>query len=421
MGDGSLRTRRLFIVLEQTSDILSELEFETESVLILECSRTSVDTEKVRNLFNELRQPLNWPYIFKVTGRNGVLPLVSSTLLRNVPDLLDEEIRSGLSEFLSGHVRNNLFQTSKLVEIYNILDAADIPMLPFKGPSLAIQAYGDISMRHFVDLDILVQPRHFDEAVKILQEAGYDPIDKATWIKRKGRFFTRKKDLGFVSEDRQVRLELHWKLSGTHFAMPVEIDELWKRLETVRLGGTEVRSLPFRDLFVYLCLHGSRHGWEKFAWICDINELIKETEKSGNIDWDDVREHARNHGCEKTVELGLSLIHSFFGRRTDYPETARILNDRRLGKIAENIRKNAFAIQDRPMEIGDWYLYHLSLKEKMTDRIRTRMVYLLWYLKIALKPNELDEAVFRLPTLFHPLHYLIRPIRLTMTKRPKVD
>lgn len=407
------------IVQEQTSENLCAVDRETESALILECSRTSVDSEKVRGILSDTHRQLSWPFIFKIAGRNGVLPLVSSNLLREFHEILDEEIRAALSEFLGGHVRNNLLQTSKLVEIYNLLEAAGIPMLPFKGPSLAVQAYGDISLRQFVDLDILVQPRHFDEAVKVLQKAGYIPIDKATWLKRKGRFFTRKKDLGFVSEDRQIRVELHWKLSGTHFAMPVEIDELWKRLETVRLGGTDVRSLPFADLFVYLCLHGSRHGWEKFSWVCDINELIRETEISGEINWEDVRQQARRYGCEKTVELGLFLMHSFFGTTIDYPEVARILNDKVLSDIGSKIKGNAFSPTDKSMEIGDWYLYHLSLKEKKADRLRTRMVYLFWYLKVAIKPNELDEAVFKLPALFHPLHYLIRPIRLGFTKVPK--
>src|SRR5690606_4099976 len=143
------------------------------------------------------------------------------------------------------------------------LEAEGIPILPFKGPSLSMQAYGDISLRQFVDLDILVKPRHFDKAIRVLKNAGYVPITESSWLKRKSLFFTRKKDIGLVSTDRKVRIELHWKLSGTHFAMPLEIDQLWRRLETVDIGGKKLRSLPLRDLFVYLCLHGSRHGWEK--------------------------------------------------------------------------------------------------------------------------------------------------------------
>jgi hypothetical protein len=137
-----------------------------------------------------------------------------------------------------------------------------------------------------------------------------------------------------------------------------------------------------------------------------------------SIDWFKVRRHARDHGCEKALELGLFLIKCFFDRRVEYPQIDRVLKDKTYEKIAEYVRRNAFAVHDHSMEMGEWYAYHLSLKEKMSDRFRMRMVYLAWYLKVAVKPNEIDEAVFRLPASFYPLYYVIRPIRLTLSKRP---
>lgn len=392
-------------------------EHRVETSFILQCSQTNIDLEKIRSDFASKEEPFDWPYIFKIAGRNGLLPLVSANLLRSLPDLVDEEIREGISEFLGGHVRNNLLQTGKVIEISEILEAEGIPILPFKGPSLSMQAYGDISLRQFVDLDILVKPRHFDKAVRVLKNAGYVPITEPTWLKRKSLFFTRKKDIGLVSTDRRVRIELHWKLSGTHFAMPLEIDELWRRLETVDIGGKKLRSLPLCDLFVYLCLHGSRHGWEKLAWVCDINEMIRGAEISnGIIDWNKVKMHARKHGCERSVELGIFLVHYFFGRKAAYPGIESILGNPAYNAIAADLRETAFAEDERSFEMKGWYLYHLSLKERLVDRLRIRMVYLLWYLKLAVKPNEMDEAVLRLPTLFYPLYYLLRPARLLLTK-----
>ncbi len=394
-----------------------ELGFEREADLVLACSQTEVDGERLRGILTNGPQTLDWQFVFRIAGRNGLLPLVGTNLLNNCHDLLDEEVRVDLSEFLRDHIRNNLLQTSKVVEISELLESAGIPVLSFKGPTLSIQAYGNMSLRDYVDLDMLVQPRHFDHAVEVLQAAGYVPVEKLTWMRRKGRFFTRKKDLGLMSEDKQVRIELHWKLSGTHFAMPVEIGRLWDRLETIDIGGKSLPSLTFSDLFVYLCLHGSRHGWQKFLWVCDINELIRKTEDSGApIDWLAVRKHAHDHGCEKSLELGLFLINSFFGRRVAYPEIDRILSDKTYQKIAKFVRRNAFTNQDQSMEMGEWYTYHLSLKEKMSDRARMRMIYLGWYLKIAVKPNKMDEAVFKLPALFRPVYYLIRPLRLAFTR-----
>lgn len=395
-----------------TSQSEQEIAGELETELILCCSRTVNDPELGRRVNRILNNTLNWPGVFQIAGRNGLLPLVAWNLLRSFADLLPNDVRENLSEFQLHHTRNNLFQTLKVVEIASMLDAGGIPTLPFKGPSLAQQAYGDLSLRQYVDLDVLVQPKHFDKAVEILKDGGYRPISTAPWLKRKGFTFTRKKDIGLVSRNGQVRIELHWKLSGSHFAMPLEINQLWNRLETIDIGSAKLNSLPFRDLFVYLCLHGSRHGWEKFAWICDLNELIRTAEENGTIDWAEVRTHARQHGCERVVELGLFLVYEFFDRRTNYPDFVSVVNNKALKKIGEMVRIKAFTASAPRHEIGDWYLYHLALKEKATDRLRTRIVYLIWYINLAFRPNSLDEAVFRLPNFFYPLYYLLRPIRL---------
>src|SRR5262249_31610538 len=152
-------------------------------------------------------------------------------------------------------------------------------------------------------------------------------------------------------EDKQIRIELHWKLSGTHFAMPVASGPLWDRLDTVEVGGKRLQSLPFSDLFVYLCLHGSRHGWEKLLWLCDINELIRRTEDSGlTINWSEIRQHARNLGCEKALELGLFLIKDFFSRKIDYPEIERVSGNKTYKDIAENVRRNMINSHDGPKE-----------------------------------------------------------------------
>ncbi len=391
---------------------------EAEVELILACSQTRPDAVRVRRAANGTVPPLNWQFIFRVAGRNGILPLVGTNLLKICPELLSTEIRSELTTFLRDHIRNNLLLTHKVIEISDILKSTGIPMLPIKGPSLAIQAYGDIALRQYVDLDLVVQPRHFDQAVRVLQSHGYIPHHETTWLRRKVGYFTRTKDLGLVSEDRKVRIELHWKLSGSHFAMPVEIGKLWGRLSTANIGGKDLLSLGFNDLFVYLCLHGSRHGWEKFLWVCDINELIRKAEGAREtVDWLELRQHARDHGCEKALELGLFLIYIFFDRRVKHPDIDRIMNDPAYKNIAAGVHANTFEQGNGSMEIRDWYAYHLSLKEKLLDRIRMRMVYLGWYLKVAVTPNQIDEAIFRLPATFYPLYYLFRPIRLMLSKR----
>jgi len=60
----------------------------------------------------------------------------------------------------------NVFLTNKLFEILNLFKKNDILALPFKGPVLAESVYGDLSLRQFVDLDILV---HNHDAISTKQ------------------------------------------------------------------------------------------------------------------------------------------------------------------------------------------------------------------------------------------------------------
>jgi hypothetical protein len=197
--------------------------------------------------------------------------------------------------------------------------------------------------------------------------------------------------------------------------MPFEISHLWNRLEKLKLGGTNVSALPFKDLFVYLCLHGSRHEWERLAWICDLNELIQSVERSGvKLDWNEIHQHAKDHGCERVVELGLFLLDEFFDSRTDFSEYERIKENPVLREIAEQVKARNFSQTRIPSLKKDKYMYLLSLQGRRTHRIKLYLVYLTYYLKLLLTPNSVDKTIFHLPGIFYPLYFILRPIRLVL-------
>ena len=47
--------------------------------------------------------------------------------------------------------------TSELIKIMKLLEENDIKAIAFKGPTLAQLAYGDVTLRQYVDLDLLVE------------------------------------------------------------------------------------------------------------------------------------------------------------------------------------------------------------------------------------------------------------------------
>jgi hypothetical protein len=380
-----------------------------EAEVVLLCSNSSLkpaDTSRVASL---LAKPVDTELLFNLAYKHGVLPLVCDNLVRNFAADLSPETKNIAEEFCRQHALRNIAMTAKLIEILRMFEAAGILAVPFKGPTLSLKIYQSVALRQFIDLDILVIPKHFERAVKLLLEKGYELHESSISSSRQFLRINRKKDVSLIHPDDNFRVELHWKLSGSHFSMPIQLSHLWGRMDKTALGGIEVGTLPFDDLFVYLCLHAARHGFERLEWICDLNELIQ---NESGADWERIRHHARIHGCEKALELSLLLVYQLFATRPDYPEFHRVESDKILAKTARIIRDRLFSKDPSANGIGDWYVYHLNLKEKRLDRAKLHMFYLAWYFKIIFRPNSADKTTFALPTSFYPLYFVLRPARL---------
>jgi hypothetical protein len=383
-----------------------------ESQLIIMSCQTVISAREIEELSVILKSPIDWTYAIGVLRRNAVLPLFSWNMLNHFAEELPNNVKQFFEQNLKEHIRSNIFLTGKLLEITQFFNANNIEALPFKGPMLAIQAYGNPALRKYGDLDVLVQPRHFRQAVQLLKDNGYSPVTSVSWLKKTNWYVSRKKDIYFVNKNRSVNLELHWKLSGSHFGLPKEMNRLWDRLEFVHLAGTAVSALPFNDLLIYLCLHGSRHSWERLSWVCDVNELIRSKQ---DVDWDGFFTAAKRVGCENVVALGLRLIHEFFGFNAPGLVWDQIKSDPMYDAMVAEIRDRLFSHDAKPVKIGERYLYHLKLKERPFDRWKLHFHYISWYMRIILTPNEMDRSILHFPRLLYPLYYLTRPFRLVFT------
>ena len=88
---------------------------------------------------------------------------------------------------------------------------------------------------------------------------------------------------------------------------------LWRRLVPVSYAGATIKSLPLEDLIIYLCMHGSRHSWERLAWICDVAELVR---LNPDTDWNKLLDQAASLGGQRMLGLGLIPCQRSSGRKT---------------------------------------------------------------------------------------------------------
>lgn len=383
----------------------------TEQELMLLAARTHIDSAKYDRVRSMLKGPVDWDSFIASANRNGVLALVGNTLFENFAADLSTAAQERLTEFRSTQLKRNIQLSAKLIDVVKMLNTEGISCMPFKGPLLAQRAYQSIALRQFVDLDILVKRDDLERSVDVLRSAGLYTGDQNADLG--GFSINRRKDISLFSAGDDIRIEVHWKLSGSYFAMPVGMEGLWGRLEKMKLGGVEFFSLPFNDLFVYLCLHAARHGFERLEWLCDLNELVR---SERDCDWDSVFAHARHVGCERAVVFALYLLREQLG--TEIPRTNALTKIDPLMKLAAvRIREKWFTTTATPDALWDWYVYHLMLKEKRTDRLKLHLFYMLWYLKIIFRPNSADRSTFPLPAPLHSLYYILRPARLLLSLR----
>ena len=208
------------------------------------------------------------------------------------------------------NARRNATLTRELLRVLDRLDAAGIPALTYKGPLIAHQLFGDVALREFEDLDILVPAGDLARAKRELLADAYDlhddldDWDEASLEQSRGQYH-----VGFVHRETGVKLELHWR---TDPEFPVERTEdpgWWAACDRVPLGGTPVRSFQATDLLLVLCLHCTKHQGHRLTWLVEIAELVRR----GGTDWPAVMAFAESRQCVRRVLVALVLSEKTVG------------------------------------------------------------------------------------------------------------
>ena len=127
-----------------------------EEGLLLYCARTSLTSEDIGRARSVLESYLNWPYLVKIAKVHEVVPLLYKNLHSHFPESVPQAVLEDLRFQFQKNRLNNLLLGTELTRIIKIFSENGIRAVPFKGPNLAISGYGDLSLRMFCDLDILV-------------------------------------------------------------------------------------------------------------------------------------------------------------------------------------------------------------------------------------------------------------------------
>ena len=110
--------------------------------------------------------------------------------------------------------RHTLRLTGDLLQVLARFESQGITGIPLKGPVLARLAYGDVSLRQFADLDILVSRADMEKVRELLVAGGYRSSKILT---RKQERLHLKHSVEFIFENsRRTIMDVHWRFAADY-------------------------------------------------------------------------------------------------------------------------------------------------------------------------------------------------------------
>jgi hypothetical protein len=291
--------------------------------------------------------------------------------------------------------------TSELLNVLSLLQAAGISAIPFRGPTLADFVYGNLALREFNDLDVLIRREDFPRARQTLVARGYRPypsLDPA----RESAYLRSHYDYEFIQDDTGIMVELHWEIAPRYLLAPLDRLIWWQGLKHHTLAGKPVPCLSAENLLLAICIHSTKHLWQRLVWICDVAAILG---AHRGMDWEKVIGLAAQTGAERMLWLGLFLAADLL--QTPLPEEIcqRLQADAVVGRLARQVRTRLFQETSHRQEVMASIPFHLRVRKGLWNKF-------LYCCHMTFSPSPEDWTLFTLPPALFVLYYLVRPFRL---------
>jgi Uncharacterised nucleotidyltransferase len=278
-----------------------------------------------------------------------------------------------------------------LAGVSEALDVAGIRHIAFKGPSTAIRSYGDLGLRPFLDVDVLVEEEDLEEACAVIEGCGFkiaEGLDASQVDRMSGKHLSHARGA--------IRLELHWKLSvfpgmirSTHF------EDCWRRRKYFKVGPVDVPCLGRSDTLFHAAIHGTGHAFLCLKWLADLACFSRD-----GVGWAEALDRSEGAGMRDSFLCGPAILQDIGAavplRREDRSRT--------LAKMVATSRRTWTLRGEHPLFLTHQRFRMLPPGPRLAEVIR-----------VAFKPTASDWRAVpwlspRVPLVFS----LFRPVRVAL-------
>ena len=214
-----------------------------------------------------------WLQALALAQEERVAPFCAA-LLRAARKSADKpEASPALESMLAAIEREAAIQafwwSAQLQSLLTAFAQARLDVLPLKGPSLAKRLYGGAALRTCRDLDLLVRRKDLPAAERLLRSLGFEPRGHGddyhrTWLRA------------------TTAVELHFDVENP-LAFNFDIRAVWQRAALASFQGQPAWQLAPADELAFLCLHATRHRFERLSHVLDIALMLAHAQDLGRV------------------------------------------------------------------------------------------------------------------------------------------
>jgi hypothetical protein len=355
-------------------------------------------------LTSSLRLVGDWTRLREAALEQGLAPL----LYRRLADLGDGALvpaafMAELRETYRVADQRASRLTGLMLRMLDALSGEGIVAVPYKGPALAQDVYGDVALRQFSDLDILVAARDALRARDILLANGFERVQPRAEVL--GDVLLRNEgELGLRRGVDGPLVELHWRIGWRLARVCIPAEEVIVQARTIRVLDREVLAPSIGDQVLVLCVHAAHHAWDKLEMMAAV---VAAAARVGAHGWPALLDRSRGFRCQRRVLVGLVLSHETAGLTLPLEVRLRAAADPAVRRLVDEVRDvwRGGAQPHGPRE----RLRRITWLARTEDSVPAAVRHLATR---ALTPGPEDWDSLRLPPRLYGLYYLWRPVRL---------
>lgn len=346
-----------------------------EDRLLLACAHPTLNTTQRANLLSLLETTPNfdWNYLSAMAQRHRLQQLLCRNLQQSAWQFVSAEIAAALKSAFKKNALKNNYLLGQLGHVLHLLQTANIAVVPYKGPTLAQQVYGDVALRVFSDLDLFIPKSYEAEVLKVLTANNFK-------IK-----YHRKKNHGsvgilldhettFTNGILGLNVDVNWKLEG-HFRgidSNSALQDLFDPFISFKLDGQTTLAFTPEDLLLVLSFHAAAHYWQNLLWIADVAAVIQ---KYPNLDWSKIITKAAKLGVLQILGINIYLANLLFELHLSAAVFSQLKFSKRAMRLSIAVIKNIFLYQGKL--INNWYkiYFFVTRRDSLLIGIRDLLLF----------------------------------------------